>query len=296
MITTNKFKKLEKKATQHIEKNEYQKAKETYIECLAHKPHHIGTLNNLAQTSKILNETAKAQEYNRLLLEELDNQPEIEYTESILIMKINALLSLNKTKQAKQTIEELLKISPDNMIGLFFKIQQLYQNQQYTETIPYINKILNQDPYNIHALLLKGRFHAKLKEYDASEKYYNQILLIDSKNIAAITLKLDLFKQKSENYQAHELMLTAIEYWNNNDLKTSEEYFDKALKINPKYDEIWFCLGELCMELGKIEKSKSSFEKASKLNPKRKEIIKSKKIFKTLKIMKIINKILRIKE
>jgi len=182
------------------------------------------------------------------------------------------------------------------MIGLFFKIQQLYQNQQYTETIPYINKILNQDPYNIHALLLKGRFHAKLKEYDASEKYYNQILLIDSKNIAAITLKLDLFKQKSENYQAHELMLTAIEYWNNNDLKTSEEYFDKALKINPKYDEIWFCLGELCMELGKIEKSKSSFEKASKLNPKREEIIKSKKIFKTLKIMKIINKILRIKE
>lgn len=297
MFRRNKFEDLCKKAQKHIAKQEFESARDLYLECLSLKPNDLGTLNNIAQIHSLLNENDKAKGYNEIVLNECEKQSATMEKEEILIFKINALTSLKRNEEANEYVDELLRISPESTIGLYYKVSYLEEKNQYRQSLKYLDRILLQDPHDIQALLIKGKTLVELDEFKKAERFYNRILEIDSLNRPAITFKSELLKKQFNlTLTPHDLMLKAIDHWEMNDLKTAEDYFKKALSINQKYDEIWFNQGRLLIKMKKITKATQSFEKAFELNPRSGGIVKQKKLFRMLKVMKIINKIFRVKE
>lgn len=293
MFKINKFDKYFEKGQNHIKKGEYTKAKEAYLQCLALQPDEIGVLNNLAQITSLLGEYGQSQGYNEILLKECNKRLKYEKTERLLILKTNALVSLKKNDEANKIIDELLKLNPNNIIGLFHKAQYFELNKQYDKSLEYIEKILKKNPDNITALLSKGRILMELNDFEKSEKCFNKVLKFETKNKSAINLKSQLLKKKyNVTLTPHDLMLKAIEHWDMKKFKSSQDYFKKALEMDSKYDEIWFAQGELFIRLGKISEAINSFNKAFDLNPESGGILNKKSFYKTLNRMLKINKIL----
>ena len=121
MFFKDKMEKLLEKAGKEVKNQQYAKARNTYLECLAIKPNDIRILNNLAQLSDMLGDTDKARGYNEIVLKECDEQLKYEKTEQLLILKSNALVSLKRNDDAIRVIDDLLEISPDHPLGLFHK-------------------------------------------------------------------------------------------------------------------------------------------------------------------------------
>lgn len=293
MFKQDPLKKILTKAHTHLTKNEFIKAKELYLQALALSPNNISIINNLAQLYAIIGDDKKAKGYNEILLEECNKLLKYEKTEELLIFKSNALIALNRKEESNEIIDELLKISPENPIGLLQKSQYLEINHHNKESIKYINKLLKENPYDIGLLLSKGRNLVEIREFKKAEDCYNLVLKIETKNKTAINLKSQLLKKKyNTSLTPHDFMLKAVESWERKDFKSATAFLKKAIALNPDYDEIWFMQGELYIRTGRINDAIRSFKKAFNLNPTSGGIENQKKLFKLLNRMKIINIIL----
>ena len=196
MFNKKPIEKLFKKAEQCLKNYDYIGAKKLYLECLAAEPDNLNTLNNLAQVCGILGDEANAKGYSEILLKECDKHLQCRQDENVLMLKTNALISLERKSELNETIDELLKVNPDNMLGLFQKAHNLEIEDENLKAIECIDKILKELPYNIPALLSKGRNYFKLDEFEEAEDCYNLVLKIETKNTAAINLKSELLKKK----------------------------------------------------------------------------------------------------
>ncbi len=290
MFKKSKLDKAIEKGHKYLQKGEYINAKNMYLKALAHDPDNVTVLNNLAQLHSILGDTSKSRGYNEILLEKCNQILHYQKTEEILIFKANALLSLKREEDAIKAADELLKINPNNLIGLFHKSHYHEKNNEPLKALKYLDKILKENQYNIIALLSKGRNLVELNRFDEAEKCYNLVFEMDSKNKAAINLKSQLLKKKDNlTLTSHDFMLKAVESFEMENFKASEDYFKKALDMNSNFDEIWFAQGELFVRTGKIGDAIDSFKKAFAINPKSGGIEKKKEFFKMLKNMKRIN-------
>ena len=285
--------KMFKKAEKCLENEEYMEAKEAYLKCLALEPDNLNALNNLAQLYNMLGESRKSEGYNEMLLKECDRQLQYEQNETLLILKINALISLHRIDEINEPLDELLDVNPKNMVGLFHKAHLLEISNRNGKAVEYLDRILEEMPYNIAGLLSKGRNLVKLKDFEKAEDCYNLVLQIETKNVTAINLKSELLKRKFDaSVTPHDFMQKALDCWEMKDFESSANFFKKAINLNPNYDEIWFAQGELFIRMGRINDAINSFKEAFKLNPNSGGIVKHEEFFKLLNRMKWINTVL----
>lgn len=293
MFGANKFEKTMKKAQKCIENGEYLRAKELYVKCLAMEPDNVSILNNLSQIYSMLGEKGKAEGYCEILLKECDEILKHETSEKILIFKANAMMTLDMMDGMNETVDEILKINPDNVIALYHKIHYLESNEEYKTALTYIERILKENPWDIVAILSKGRNLVELNDFDNAEACYNLVFEMEPKNKAAINLKSELLKKKNNTtLTSHDLMLKAVESFEMEDFNASKDFYKKALDMSPEYDEIWFAQGELFIRTGHIGKAINSFKKAFEINPRSGGVEKHEEFFKILNRMKKINGIL----
>ena len=297
MFRRNTLEKTIEKAEKYFNNGQMVKAKNMYLKALAQDPSNIRILNNLAFIYHVLGDDVKSRGYNEILLKECDEALKYEKSKEILILKIPALVSLNKTEEVVEVIDEILKIDSKDMNALFQKSYYLEKNKQHREALDCIDRILKKHPYHVGSLLLKGRNLAELDLFEEAEKCYNLVFEIEPKNKTAIHLKSQLIKRKYDlTLTSHDLMLKAVESFEMENFKASKDYFKKALDMNPEYDEIWFAQGELFIRTGNISDAIASFRKAFEINPTSGGIIKHKEFFKLLNRMKKINMLLRFEE
>ena len=293
MLGKDPVSKMFKKAEKFLENEEYMEAKDTYLKCLALEPDNLNALNNLAQLYNMLGENRKAEGYNEMLLKECDRQLQFQQDETLLILKINALISLHRLEELDEPLDELLKVNPKNIVGLFHKAHYLEIAAHNEEAVEYLDRILEEMPYNIAGLLSKGRNLVEMNEFDRAEECYNLVFKIETKNVTALHLKSKMLKKKLEiSVTPHDFMKRALDCWEMEDFESSERFFKKAIDLNPKYDEIWFAQGELFIRMGRIGDAISSFEEAFKLNPNSGGIEKHEKFFRMLNRMRWVNEVL----
>lgn len=297
MLWQNSFEKTFKKAGKCIENDNLVEAKNLYLKCLSMEPDNIIVLNNLAQLYGVLGDEKNAKGYSEILLNECNKKLDNNSNENLLLIKTSALISLKRYDELNYTLDELLKLNPENEYGLTQKIKYLELNKQHEKAIHYIDKLLTDYPNNISLFLAKGRNLVELNEFGEAEKCYDLALMMETKNKAAINLKSELLKKKHNiNLTPHDLMLKAVESFEREDFKASKEYYKKALDMNPEYDEIWFAQGELFIRTGYIGKAIASFKKAFSINPNSGGIVDHDGFFKMLNRMKKINMILGFEE
>ena len=297
MFRGNSLDKTIEKAEKYFKKGDLYKARNMYLKALAQDPKNIGVLNNLAFIYHVLGDDATSKGYNEILLKECDELLKRETVKEILILKIPALVFLEKTDEVMEVLEEILKIDSKDVNALFQKSYYLEKNKRHREALDCIEEILKKHPYHIGSLLSKGRNLVELNEFEDAEKCYILVFEIDPKNKAAINLKSQLIKKKYKvTLTSHDMMLKAVESFEMENFKASRDYFKKALDMNPEYDEIWFAQGELFIRTGYIGDAIESFKKAFEINPASGGIVKHKEFFKLLDRMKKINTILGFEE
>lgn len=297
MFRRNTLEKTIEKAEKYFNKGQMVKSKNMYLKALAQDPTNITILNNLAFIYNVLGDEATSKGYNEILLKECDKLLKYEKSKEILILKIPALVSLNKTKEVADVIDEILKIDSKDMNALLQKSYYLEKNKRHPEAVDCLDMILKEHPYHVGSLLSKGRNLVELCRFEEAEKCYNLVFEIEPKNKTAIHLKSQLIKRKYNlTVTSHDLMLKAVESFEMENFKASKDYFKKALDMNPEYDEIWFAQGELLIRTGYISDAIASFEKAFEINPTSGGIVKHKEFFKLLNRMKKINTLLGFEE
>lgn len=297
MFRQDTLEKTIEKAEQYFKRGDIYKARDMYLKALAQDPNNIGVLNNLAFIYHVLGDNATSKGYNEMLLKECDELLKIETVKEILILKISALISLERTDEMMEVVDEILKIDSEDPNALFQKSYYLEKNKRHTEALDCIEQILKKHPHHIGSLLSKGRNLVELKKFEEAEKCYNQVFEIDPKNKAAINLKSQMLKRRYNlTITSHDLMLKAVESFEMENFKASMDYFKKALDMDPEYDEIWFAQGELFIRTGHIGDAIASFKKAFEINPTSGGIVKHKEFFKLLDRMKKINVFLGFEE
>ncbi|WP_405264950.1 tetratricopeptide repeat protein [Methanobrevibacter sp.] len=297
MFRGNSLDKTIEKAEKYFKKGDLYKARNMYLKALAQDPKNIGVLNNLAFIYHVLGDDATSKGYNEILLKECDELLKHETVKEILILKIPALVFLERTDEVMEVLEEILKIDSKDVNALFQKSYYLEKNKRHREALDCIEEILEKHPYHIGSLLSKGRNLVELNEFEEAEKCYNLVFEIDPKNKTAINLKSQLIKKKyNVTITSHDMMLKAVESFEMENFKASRDYFKKALDMNPEYDEIWFAQGELFIRTGYIGDAIESFKKAFEINPASGGIVKHNEFFKLLDRMKKINTFLGFEE
>ena len=157
MFRRNSLEKTIEKAEKYFNKGEMYKARNMYLKALAQDPRNIAILNNLAFIYHVLGEEDTSKGYSEILLKECDEILKHETVKEILILKIPALVSLERTGEVMEVIDELLKIDSKDMNALFQKSYYLEKENRHTEALDCIEEILKKHPYHIGSLLSKGR-------------------------------------------------------------------------------------------------------------------------------------------
>lgn len=199
------------RANKNIEKKEYEKAYNNFLEVdkLGDKSEDI--TNNLALLAAKAGKTDDAIRYYNSLISDTDAD----------VSKYLALAKLYKDKGEKQlylnTLQAGRKKFDNNKEILFLLIQVLSENKSYSSIVPIIDEAIKFEPNNIELYYLAGYANESTNHVAAAIKYYDKVLELDENNFDAnLALGLiylnDFLKDKNNleaQYKAQDYLLMA---------------------------------------------------------------------------------------
>jgi tetratricopeptide (TPR) repeat protein len=127
--------------------------------------------------------------------------------------------------------------------------RDLVAKQRYDEATKIITDIKASDPMNVECRMLRGAIQKAQKQYEGAIETYKEISFINETYVPAL-------------YERGDVYLLLAQY------DRAEQYFSKALKLDPRY-----ALTELGMALlAKAQKNTAGYQehlgKAKSLDPK----------------------------
>ncbi len=139
----------------------------------------------------------------------------------------------NKNELALQSLEEALRIQPDlaeafNLMGKIY-----YEQGDTTKAQEYWDKAYTLDPS-----LQEARYFAEVAE-------------------RAAVYGREAFEAYRQGYT----------YFSSGDLRTAEEYFRMAARLNPEMKEAYYWLGRTLYDMGKLEESEAAWRRVIELDP-----------------------------
>jgi tetratricopeptide (TPR) repeat protein len=153
---------------------------------------------------------------------------------------VDAYFAQNSTKLAKELLEILEKKFPDNVEALL-KLSELYfLVRQYQKAIDYVNKALEVDKNSAKAYFLKGSIY---KESGDTNRAISS---------------LETAVEQDNTYEDAFYDLGLIYAARKNPL--AFDYYNSAVRINPKNEQVNYAQAKLLQDLGKIDEAISTYE------------------------------------
>ena len=155
----------------------------------------------------------------------------------------------NKTAKSRASLEKCLELDPKNILALEKLAELYFYVQDYPKSISYLDQILKIDIHNSKAYLMKGMNYKEKGD-----------------TIKAISSFQTSIEQKTDNYDAYQ-QLGMIYTAQNNPLAL--QYFDGALRLNPKSQEALYGRGMFYQEVKKdYDKAIQDYTSITQLNSK----------------------------
>ena len=280
----------------YLEKGLIDEAQEIYLNGLKTHPDNISLINNLAQTYAMTGDKRKSKDYHKKLIAlcDKDDSPEM------LMLKGNSLMSINNITDALEAYEKVLDKNPQNIPALF-QISAIFQEKEdFEKSNKHLNLILLQESGNVLALINKGMNYSKMENYQKAQECYDKVLEISPRHEEATRLKGELLKQIGDEDSLKEhikktleinpdsayiIMLKAMEYANADDDKALE-FFNRAIAIDPDFDEAYFNKAGYLMLKKRFDEAIECYKQAFEINPESGGIIDREGLFELLNQMK----------
>lgn len=172
----------------------------------------------------------------------------LEGNDDMKILKASLLISANRTEEATEIADEILKSSSSNIdaLELCAQIAIASGNKEAQNTA--INKLLAIDPNNATANVIQGNQQALKKKYKLAKNNYAKAIKGDPNNTDAV------------------FGYAKMSYYTNN-ISTSEKYFKRLLEIDPNSSIAYQYLGKLAAEKENYLAASEYIEKAIKIDP-----------------------------
>ena len=159
--------------------------------------------------------------------------------------------SFKKLKDIDYTqlfVDKGLVLSPNHFELNQFKINQLFKEKKYIETLPFllnIDTLYNKDNYSINAL---GKVYYNLDSLEKAKKYFTKLSHIDREDYKANTY-LGHIAMKEKEYKSAMM-----------------NYMISTFKGKEKRDEEYYSLATMYYETNKPKQAMKAFEQAFKEN------------------------------
>jgi len=279
-----------------VKQNKPQEAIRHYKELLEIAPNDISSRLSLADLYEQLEETENATEELNKVIELYLRAEDFENAEKLLDRarqlkeedfrtlsnNITLLTQTNRTKQALELVEEILKKDKDNLQALYLLGDLQREDNQAEESLKTFSKILSLRPNDLKARVRVGKVYIHNKHYDKAYKTYEPIIdhflkqRKDNKAIGLVGLILrakknhllsleklasiyEKRKQKNHLEITYKVLLT--EYLNMNLRDQSLFIIDQLIKIVPEDKVLLAKHAQLLKELGLPSKEPAPLEK-----------------------------------
>jgi tetratricopeptide (TPR) repeat protein len=156
-----------------------------------------------------------------------------------------------KIKNCQAAIQKSINIDPEYTDGLLKMAELQLYFKEYTKTFEYINKALDVNKVNAKAYFMKGMTYKEMGD--------------TGKAVSSFITAVD---QDGDYYHAY-IQLGIIFATRHN--KLAEDYYNNALKLNPKSIEALYGLGMYYQEIAEYNKAIAAYDSILTINPSYKQ-------------------------
>lgn len=210
------------------------------------------------------------------------------YIRSIFIESIkkypwnwSAWLDLSSTIHDSSTLSRVSEDLPDHQFKLFWKAHSLFEMQYYNKALSMYEHLYKLYPENnyIKAQMASATYY--LKQFDVSKTLFESLIENDPYRIEHLDIYSYLLyighKKEELSYLAHNVhninkycAETCCIIGNYYSIRENHEmaivYFQRALKLNPKYHTAWLLLGQEYLQRKNTSAAAVAFRKAVDIN------------------------------
>lgn len=169
-------------------------------------------------------------------------------SEFALNIKANSFFFLRDFKSAKIVLEDILKISPDDVDALISMAHIFNREFNYKEALKYLDRALDIDSQDPNALMIKGDTLLNLNMHDEARQCIDQAFEL-SKQIPYLWYLKGVCEANCGNHE------NAVEYYN------------KAIDMDQYLENAYFDLTKSLVILGKADEAKETFRRFYELHP-----------------------------
>jgi len=157
-----------------------------------------------------------------------------------------------------------------------------FQTQEYAKASEYLRRVLDVKPDHFEATFLMGLIqHRKGNLREAQSRLENAVGLKNDSSAAHASLG-SLFAEIGNRQKALQHLVTALKlkpsapvhfllgavYYDAGEHKRAIQHLKRATKLDPQFDEAFYQLGLLCLEMNWLKKAQECFKTAQALNPR----------------------------
>jgi len=226
-----------------------------------------------------LSDTTLSKQLIRLTqkIEEENTNHEYYYLRSIEWTKTNKLAN------ALTDISSALDLKPENAVYNFKKAEYLMAKDSVDvqEAKKLLLKAIELEPNFEDAHFNLGKLYLARQEYENALASFDELIQIDLNNSHAYFWKGIAFKENKFKGKAEEMFFKTVEVDNNyynaymqlgelfeeKDEKNAIQFYDNALRINPRSDEAIYAKGRIYQKQSKFKDAYAAYSQASIENP-----------------------------
>jgi tetratricopeptide (TPR) repeat protein len=198
------------------------------------------------------------------------------------IEKSYDLIVADRARESLHFLKSAAKQDPGNTDLALLLAEVYFQAKDYSRALECLRPILESKPDNFEATFLSGLIQQRTGDlHDAQFRLERAIGLKKDSSAAHATLG-SLLAGIGNNKQALKHLSKALKlkpsaavhfllgsvYYTNGEHKRAIQHLRRATQMDPKFDEAFYQLGLLCLEMNWLRKAQECFKTAQALNPR----------------------------
>lgn len=199
-----------------------------------------------------------------------------------------SLSSGNEHLKAKDALQRVLNINPDDVTALSVMGYTLNQLKEDDAALVHLDKALIYDPKNIQVISIIALIHENRKNYSVSDSLYSSAIQIDSSNILILNnFAYSLAERGIKLQEALSMAKKAIEqephnssyldtigwiYFKLGEYKQAKINIEEAVKIEDNNATLLDHLGDVYFKMGDKFKAMEKWKKAYEIEPTKIEL------------------------
>ncbi len=201
---------------------------------------------------------------------------------SLWIEKSYDLLVADRAPESIHFLKTALEHDAANHeLGLLLA-EVCFQNKEYAVAIDYLRRVLDVRPEHFEATFLMGLIQQRKGNLHEAQTRLENAIGLKSDSSAAHASLGSLFAVVGNRKKALQHLATALKlkpsapvhfllgavYYDAGQHKRAIGHLRKATELDPNFDEAFYQLGLLCLEMNWLKKAQECFKTAQALNPK----------------------------